>query len=444
MKRIAWLLALWLVGSGLVLADSNGLESIFDGTGDVWKLEVDNFLVRYRSFGFHLVAANNHDAASTTRPALTFAGLPVLETIARFEQNALKELTASLYNRGDAGDLSEAEFQKFIERVDTNLTTWAGTKGTLFKDQERTVSITLHRKSWIKGLHRLDLVWSYSEKSRRQGVAEPRPEFARLIITAFDPAHDPRNYVTAATAPSQTKYISPAELRARVKRTANGDVVIAGVPMVDQGKKGYCAAAVAERLLRYYGRTLDQHEIAQLANTTAGAGTKPEQMVAAFRRISTETRMDVGVLHEFNLREFEQLLNDYNRAAKKARKPEVNLMLRQGDPLMVYHEMDLGLLKEARLKRDAQMTEFKATITKNVNNGVPLSWGCVVGLAKEQPVVSGFGGHFRLIIGYNDRTQEVLYTDTWGAGHELKRLALTDAWMITLGLYNMQPSDLRF
>ncbi|MEI8064628.1 MAG: hypothetical protein WCH84_11260 [Verrucomicrobiota bacterium] len=444
MKYIAWLLALWLAGSGLGRADANGLESIFDGAGAVWKLEADNFLTRYRGLGFHWVAANNHDAAATTRPALTFAGLPVLETIARFEQNALKELTASLYNRGDAGDLSEAEFQKLVERVETNLTAWAGTKGTLFKDQERTTVITLHRKSWIKGPHRLDLVWSYSEKSRRQGVAEPRPEFVRLIVTAFDPAHDPRNYATAATAPSQTKYISPAELRARVKHAANGDVVITGVPMVDQGKKGYCAAAVAERLLRYYGRTLDQHEIAQLANTTAGAGTKPEQMVAAFRRISTETRMDVGVLHEFNLHEFEQLLNDYNRAAKKARKPEVNLMLQRGDALMVYREMDPALLKEARLKRDAQLANFKTTINKSIANGVPLSWGCVLGVAKEKPEVKGFGGHFRLIIGYNDRTQEILYTDTWGAGHELKRLPLADAWMITLGLYNMQPSDLHF
>ena len=58
--------------------------------------------------------------------------------------------------------------------------------------------------------------------------------------------------------------------------------------------------------------------------------------------------------------------------------------------------------------------------------------------------MKGFGGHMRLIIGYNDRTQEILYTDTWGAGHELKRLSLADAWTITLGLYCLQPGDLHF
>ena len=450
MKRIAWLVVFWLAGGGWLLADTNSLETIFDPAGNVWKLGAANFLAEYRAFGFHWVAANNQDAVTTTRPGLTFAGLPVLETIARFEPTALHELTASLYNRGDAGELDEADFQKLIARVDASLTTWAGTKGVLFKTQERTTSATLHRKTWIKEPHRIDLVWSFSEKSRSQGVAADRPEFARLLVTRFDPAHDPRNYVIATAAPAQAKYISAAELRARIKRDPNGDVVLTGVPMVDQGQKGYCAAAVAERVLRYFGRTLDQHEIAQLANTTAGAGTNPEQMVAALRRISDETHMDVTVLHDFNVREFEQLMSDYNRAAKKARKPEADYMHRQGNttilesPITAYHTLDPALLKDVRLKRDSQMAEFKNTITKSINNGVPLTWGCVVGVVKEKPEMKGFGGHMRLIIGYNDRTQEILYTDTWGAGHELKRLSLADAWTITLGLYSLQPADLHF
>ena len=450
MKRIAWLLTVWLAGCGWLWADTGGLETMFDPAGNIWKVGADNFPAQYREFGFHWVAANNQDAAATTRPALTFLGLPVLEAIARFEQKTFRDLTASLYNRGDAGELDEADFQKIIDRVDASLTAWAGTKGVLFKTQERTTSATLRRKSWIKEPHRVDLVWSFSEKSRNQGVAVPRPEFARLVVTRFDPAHDPRNYVIATAAPSQPKYISAAELRTRIKRDATGDVVLTGVPMVDQGQKGYCAAAVAERVLRYFGRTLDQHEIAQLANTTAGNGTNPEQMVTALRRISNETKMDVTVLRDFNVREFEQLMGDYNRAAKKARKSEVEFMHRQGNvtilesPITAYHDMDPALLKDARLKRDSQMAEFKSTVAKYINNGVPLTWGCVVGVVKEKPEMKGFGGHMRLIIGYNDRTQEILYTDTWGAGHELKRLSLADAWTITLGLYCLQPGDLHF
>jgi len=450
MKRLLMVCLLGLANLGSVVGSETGLETIFDSDGNCWKMAGNDFVVHYRELGFRWLSASSHDAARTAQPGLTWTDLPVLEVVARFDQTALRELTASLYNRGDAGELSEGEFQKFITHVDGVLTAWTGAKGVAFNPQERTTAATLQRKSWIKPPHRIDLVWSCSEKSRNQGVLVPRPEFARLQITQFDPAHDPRKNILATGIPNQSKVITALELKNRVNRTSTGDVLIPTVPMVDQGQKGYCAAAVAERVLRYYGRTLDQHEIAQLANTTAGHGTSPEQMVTALRRISDETHMDVTVFHDFNTREFEQLMADYNRAAKKMRQPEIEFRHRQGNniilesPTTVYHEMDAGLLKEVRGKHDGALADFKTTIAKCINNGVPLAWGCVVGVVKENPNPTGFGGHMRLIIGYNDRTKEILYTDTWGAGHELKRLPLTDAWTITLGLYCLQPRDVHF
>jgi hypothetical protein len=45
----------------------------------------------------------------------------------------------------------------------------------------------------------------------------------------------------------------------------------------------------------------------------------------------------------------------------------------------------------------------------------------------------------RLIIGYNTATNEILYSDSWGAGHELKRLGLAEAFCATHGIYSIQP-----
>ena len=45
----------------------------------------------------------------------------------------------------------------------------------------------------------------------------------------------------------------------------------------------------------------------------------------------------------------------------------------------------------------------------------------------------------RLIIGYNDKTKEVLYTDSWGAGHELKRMPEDWAWTITTSSMFIKP-----
>ena len=403
-------------------------------------------MAEHASLGFRWESAA-HDTARAQH--LTFYELPVYETLARFEHDALTELTLSLYNRGDAGAVSVGEFQQLLTTVEAKLIAWSGAKGTVFKTQERTATTTVHRKAWVHEPYRVDLVSSYTEKSRAQGIATVLPEYARLQISKFDPLQDPRKSALVGT-PAPPKSISALDLKQRVRRQPDGDVIILSVPMVDQGEKGYCAAAVCERVLRYYGRNLDQHEIAQLARTSAGGGTSPEQMVAALRRISDETHMDVTTLRDFNLHDFDQLVTDYNRIAKKARKPETEFRHRQGNltiienPLMAYHDMDPALLKEARLKRDSQMTEFKSTVSKSINNGVPLAWGCIVGIVKEIPEIRGFGGHMRLIIGYNDRTQEILYTDTWGAGHELKRLGLADAWTITIGVYCLQPRDVHF
>jgi hypothetical protein len=45
----------------------------------------------------------------------------------------------------------------------------------------------------------------------------------------------------------------------------------------------------------------------------------------------------------------------------------------------------------------------------------------------------------RLIIGYNPQTREILYSDSWGLGHEEKRMSLEDAYVITTGLIVVEP-----
>jgi hypothetical protein len=66
-----------------------------------------------------------------------------------------------------------------------------------------------------------------------------------------------------------------------VERLASGDVKLRGIPMVDQGEKGYCVVASLERVLRYYGAAVDQHELAQLANSDGNAGTSMDAMLAS-------------------------------------------------------------------------------------------------------------------------------------------------------------------
>jgi hypothetical protein len=182
-----------------------------------------------------------------------------------------------------------------------------------------------------------------------------------------------------------------------------------------------------------------------MADTATQGGTTSQGMASALQRMTNELRLQLTTHMLFNIAEFQKLITDYNRTAKSARKTEIVLphhgTINVAD---IYADMDSALLKQARLRRDAKMTSFKATITKYVNAGCPLVWTLMVGKVPEKPALTETGGHMRLIIGFNERQNEIIYSDTWGPGHERKRMPLADAWTITFDLFTIEPRDVRF
>ena len=78
-------------------------------------------------------------------------------------------------------------------------------------------------------------------------------------------------------------------------------------------------------------------------------------------------------------------------------------------------------------------------IHQYVNQGIPLIWGVKFGVYPEPNTKQELGYHIRLIIGYNDKKREILYSDTWGSGHELKRMPADWAWTISRCLMVMKP-----
>ena len=75
-------------------------------------------------------------------------------------------------------------------------------------------------------------------------------------------------------------------------------------------------------------------------------------------------------------------------------------------------------------------------ITERIDESDPLFWSVRLGDVPEKGVVQGkHGEHMRIIIGYNEDRGEILYSDSWGEGHELKRMDGQDALSITTGMY---------
>ncbi len=85
---------------------------------------------------------------------------------------------------------------------------------------------------------------------------------------------------------------------------------------------------------------------------------------------------------------------------------------------------------------------FLKEIRDYIDDGLPLLWSLELGRFPEVPQLSPqtSGGHMRLIVGYNDKTQEIIFSDSWGARHEAKRMKMTDSYRASHGLFVLKPT----
>jgi hypothetical protein len=162
-------------------------------------------------------------------------------------------------------------------------------------------------------------------------------------------------------------------------------------------------------------------------------------MFEALRRLSGRLGLQVRQLEELDVRAILDLVRDYNRSAKKTGVPQIAEPSGSIDVGAIYRRLKLSELREARGRNRSQIERFQREIRDHIDRGVPLLWSVQLGLVQEPGIPQNAGGHMRLIIGYNSKTQELLFSDSWGPGHERKRMALNDAWAITTGLAVLEP-----
>jgi len=450
--------SVWVVFALLAFrlaAQAPGLGALLEKE-DAWKQGADAFVGDNGSLGFAFV--DGKKVVKSNHPDLKFLDLRVWEARVYFAQDAISRVELSLYNKGDSGELDQEAFKELIAKVCDAISAFAGSKGMTGKSSNDRPNYYVNRRQWSKKPVGLQLEWAFVNPHRSEGQAFPfRAEFIRVLLV---PVKDNALAPVTTEAPAWASNPTARTVKVNVKNNPEGDVWVDNVPMVDQGQKGYCAAASAERLLRYYGRQIDQHEIAQLADTAAKGGTSLEGMVGALVAVGKKYQLDQKDLiapdsgRSFEKSKFGEMIEQYNRQAKQKRKEVINFEdyveatgpnVRTIDTMKIYAAMDADTLKEAKARQTQALESFKKNIAQYTSQGVPLVWACVVGKYLEKPDLGQQGafGHIRLIIGYNTKTQEVLYSDSWGRGHELKRLPISDAWAMTFGLTVLKPRDVR-
>lgn len=410
-------------------------DAVFDGllaNPQLWTMDQDGFQKATAGMPFQWTSNVKDSARAASRSGMTLFGRQVYEMIARFEGNKLGSLNVNFYARGDAGDLTEASFEKLrTETIDT-LSKATGQKPVV-RGKDPSNAVKADGVIWTTAKSQYLLEYSFTREVKSRNIPF-RAEFVRLEVR---PAQQKQGIVAAALATGKKeRFNGPTHVK---KDAASGDVWIGDVPMVDQGQKGYCVVASTERVMRYYGTDVDANELAQVANSSASGGTSSAGMREALKKLATRLKVRVREHETINVKDVLEMIRDYNRNAKRAGVAEIPDPGRMIDVGMIYSSMQGPVLKEARTKNKSDLSRFQRDIQAHIDTGVPLLWCVQLGLLKETGLPQGGGGHMRLIIGYNSKTQEILYTDSWGAGHELKRMMADDAWTITTQLMTIEP-----
>jgi hypothetical protein len=315
--------------------------------------------------------------------------LKIEEANVDFVDGKLARINFSLYNRGDSGEIQREDFDKLWKLVGMLC-------GQKLKVQPRPITPTTTSAVKTSG-YRWDSpeCIAIMEHNHLPAAGKAQPEFLRLKLASPKAA----DWAMGARAVGmKTNTINRAALVKNVVKEESGDTFIQGIPMVDQGQKGYCVVASCQRMFEYLHVPCDQHELAQLAQSSADGGTNPRLMEEALDKVD----------HKYQTR-LKRIITplDQRKAALDERK-------------------------------------FTAVVKESVDAGIPLLWALTLGKYPEKPALSEqtFGGHMRMIIGYNEKEGSLIFSDSWGSGHEKKRMSLLHGLSATHGLYQLVPKTL--
>jgi len=338
---------------------------------------------------------------NNTRINITAFGgkVPVQEVIADFSEGKLNLISVSFYNRGDNGNIAAEAFKERFITIGQSMGDVLQAKPSQRRSNSQQGLLT-EGYSWRTQQGATALL-EHNEGALKEDGSR---EFLRLRM-ARPQAHG--MLAKSLTHERGGAAVRLGDLPRNVEKADNGDVYVKNLPMVDQGDKGYCVAASVQRLFEYYGIGADMHQIAEIAGSDPQRGTSTLEMAKELDKIDYrfKTRLDI---------------------------------LGMGTP-MTKVEKKKGVLV---VGEPYEERTFIKDVHRFIDAGLPLLWSLQLGVFPEKPNLNPqtAGGHMRMIIGYNDKTGELLFSDSWGAGHELKRMQIGHAYQASHGLFALKPT----
>ncbi len=265
-------------------------------------------------------------------------------------------------------------------------------------------------------------------KSQRFGEGDARRTITRWDWNghSFLLSNEEGEYVSLAIVTSETAdnggksaRMNDGDVKARllagVVKSENGDVYLSEIPMVDQGPKGYCVPATFERGMRTMGIEADMYLLAMIGQTQSGGGTSVELLLQNVK----------SQVYRKGRRTKEESL-------KELRIRDIKRYIDMGIPVMwtMFSMETYNDIADKNTKTRSSVIEWDAYSKEIKEQSASF-------LKKSKPDENR---HICMIIGYNETTQEIAVSDSWGPQFELRWVPVPVAnWANAGGIFMILP-----
>lgn len=216
--------------------------------------------------------------------------------------------------------------------------------------------------------------------------------------------------------------------------------ILGGVPAVVQKEAAYCAPATLSRALAFAGCPVPQGTLALYGGCTRDGGADIDAFYRALAPLLREKGFRLRPIVSVDPVRAFSLAREYNRLARTRgvfplAVPD-DFISATVDLGRLFGRADPALLREAAAPR---LPAFRANVRREIAAWRPLLWGVVLGVVPEPNVEGGSrAGHLRLIVGYEDGGDTILYSDPWAPDCPVKRMPAADACAITQSLHVLE------
>jgi hypothetical protein len=432
----------------------------------VWETNIVDFYETYRDYRFrwtnkaHTVAYFHGKRIPLTSYGKRLAAARVL-----FRNKYIARVELLAYDEAVDGKIPKTEFEQLFTQIRNTIGIYSGrgNPGISVNDTDTGT----RRELWVNDATAFFLEYRYQSVAP-QFAGQFRGDFIRLTTA-------PRAEATSLRTKAKPKIARQRTLLENVRFRGN-TVSIEHVPLSLEGNASSSDAASAEMLFSYLRMPIDQREIAATMSAELFSNSPFHSIRTSLYRLAPVNLFNRKVLCEWNSENWQRLVSDYNWYARLDGKPLIDTK-QASRPSASLRKMDLAALKKAR-ERDRSIHEFWENVRIHVDRGIPILWGVQLGMVPEghiplsyydssiqklpasargrglltannermtapQPTATASkawpGKHMRLIIGYDIKRRDIIYTDPWGEEHAHKRMSLDDANAITLTLLVVQP-----